>query len=68
MANEAFARIKIDQLLKDADWSLTDGRSGRFEYVLYEGGKADCALYGCWGTALAVPTETSTAGHIPGVA
>lgn len=29
--NEAFARVKIDQLLKDADWSLTGGRSVRFE-------------------------------------
>ena len=41
MAGEAFARVKIDQLLKDADWSLTDGRSVRFEYALDDGGKAD---------------------------
>ena len=25
---EAFARVKIDALLKDADWNLTDGSSG----------------------------------------
>ena len=31
MANEAFARVKMQQFLKDADWSLTDGRSARFE-------------------------------------
>lgn len=31
VTNEAFARIKIDQLLKDADWPLTDSRSVRFE-------------------------------------
>jgi type I restriction enzyme R subunit len=31
VANKAFARIKIDQLLKDANWSLTDGRSVHFE-------------------------------------
>lgn len=34
MANEAFARVKIDQLLKGADWSPTDSRSVRFEYPL----------------------------------
>ena len=27
VANEAFARVKIDQLLKDANWPLTDGYS-----------------------------------------
>ena len=41
MTNEAFARVKIDQLLRDAEWRLTDGRSVRFEYVLDDGGKAD---------------------------
>lgn len=29
MANEVFARVKIDQLLKDADWPLADGYSVR---------------------------------------
>jgi len=29
VTNEAFARIKIDQLLKDTDWRLTDGISVR---------------------------------------
>lgn len=45
MANEAFARIKIDQLLKDAEWHLTDGRSVRYEYPLDDGGKADYVLF-----------------------
>src|SRR3954471_12086317 len=54
LANEAFARVKIDQLLKDADWTLTDGRSVRFEYVLDDGGKADYALFDRQGRALAV--------------
>lgn len=34
MTNEAFGRIKIDQLLKDTDWRLTDGISVRCEYPL----------------------------------
>ena len=54
MTNEAFARVKIDQLLKDARWRLTDGRSVRFEYVLDDGGKADYALFDRQGRALAV--------------
>lgn len=29
MTNEAFARVKIDQLLKDTDWRLIDGLSVR---------------------------------------
>ena len=54
MTNEAFARVKIDQLLKDARWRLTDGRSVRFEYALDDGGKADYALFDRQGRALAV--------------
>jgi type I restriction enzyme, R subunit len=54
LANEAFARVKIDLLLKDADWRLTDGRSVRFEYVLPDGSKADYALFDRLGRALAV--------------
>ncbi len=45
MANEAFARVKIDQLLKDAGWSLTDGRSVRFGGPLDCDSEADCALF-----------------------
>lgn len=54
VTNEAFARVKIDQLLRDAGWKLTDGRSVRFEYPLDDGGKADYALFDRQGRALAV--------------
>src|SRR5689334_14459300 len=54
VANEAFARVRIDQLLKDADWPLSDGRSVRFEYPLDDGGRADYALFDRQGRALAV--------------
>jgi type I restriction enzyme R subunit len=60
VANEAFARVRIDQLLKDADWSLSDGRSVRFEYPLDDGGKADYALFDRQGRALAVLEAKST--------
>ncbi|WP_296713808.1 DEAD/DEAH box helicase family protein [Rhodoblastus sp.] len=60
MTNEAFARVKIDQLLKDADWRLTDGLSVRFEYPLDDGGKADYALFDRQGRALAVLEAKST--------
>ncbi|MFG1242275.1 DEAD/DEAH box helicase family protein [Xanthobacter sp. V7C-4] len=60
MANEAFARVKIDQLLKDTAWSLTDGRSVRYEYPLDDGGKADYVLFDRLGRALAVLEAKST--------
>jgi type I restriction enzyme R subunit len=60
LANEAFARVKIDRLLRDADWTLTDGRSVRFEYPLDDGGKADYALFDRQGRALVVLEAKST--------
>ena len=60
MPNEAFARVKIDQLLKDADWRLTDGLSVRFEYPFVNGTKADYALFDRQGRALAVLEAKST--------
>lgn len=60
MANESFARIKIDQLLKDADWSLADGRSVRFEYPLDDGGRVDYALFDRQDRALVVLEAKST--------
>ena len=60
MTNEAFARIKIDQLLKDTDWRLTDGISVRYEYPLDDGGRADYALFDRQGRALAVLEAKST--------
>jgi type I restriction enzyme, R subunit len=62
--NEAFARVKIDQLLKDAAWLLTDGRSVRFEYPLDDGGKADYALFDRQGRALAVLEAKSTSVNL----
>ncbi len=41
---EAFSRVKIDELLKDADWNLTDGVSILFEHSLPDGSRADYAL------------------------
>ena len=64
MTNEAFARVKIDQLLKDTEWKLTDGRSVRFEYPLDDGGKADYALFDRQGRALAVLEAKSTSVNL----
>ena len=41
---EAFARVKIDALPKDAGWNLTDGSSVVFEYTLPDGTQADYVL------------------------
>lgn len=60
LTNEAFARIKIDQLLKDAAWRLTDGRSVRYEYPLDDGGRADYVLFDRLGRAVAVLEAKST--------
>lgn len=60
MPNEAFARVKIDQLLRDASWALTDGLSVRYEYPLDDGGKADYALFDRQGRALGVLEAKST--------
>lgn len=53
-SNEAFARAKIDALLRDVRWSLTDGKSVRFEYVLGNGLRADYVLADRHGRSLAV--------------
>jgi type I restriction enzyme R subunit len=60
VTNEAFARIKIDQLLKDTEWRLTDGISVRYEYPLDDGGRADYVLFDRQGRALAVLEAKST--------
>jgi type I restriction enzyme R subunit len=64
VTNEAFARIKIDQLLKDTDWRLTDGLSVRYEYPLDDGGRADYALFDRQGRALAVLEAKSTSVNL----
>jgi type I restriction enzyme, R subunit len=64
VTNEAFARIKIDQLLKDTEWRLTDGLSVRYEYPLDDGGRADYALFDRQGRALAVLEAKSTSVNL----
>jgi type I restriction enzyme, R subunit len=64
VTNEPFARVKIDQLLKDIEWRLTDGLSVRFEYPLDDGGKADYALFDRQGRALAVLEAKSTSVNL----
>ena len=41
---EAFARVKIDALLQDAGWNLTDGSTVLFEYAFPDGTQADHVL------------------------
>ena len=41
---EAFSRVKIDALLKDTGWNLTDGVNVLFEHALADGSRADYAL------------------------
>ena len=43
-ATEAFSRVKIDALLRDAGWNLTDGVSVLFEHALPDGTQADYVL------------------------
>jgi type I restriction enzyme R subunit len=52
--NEAFSRVRVDALLKDVGWSLTDGRSVRFEVPCPDGSRADYVLSDRHGRALAV--------------
>lgn len=59
--NEPFARVKIDQLLKDVGWKLTDGKSVHYEYPLDDGGKADYVLSDRNGRAVAVVEAKRTA-------
>lgn len=54
MPNEAFARAKIDALLTDVGWKITDNISVRFEYVFQGGLRADYVLNDRHGRALAV--------------
>jgi len=45
VASEAFAQVKIDLLLKDTEWKLTDGRRVRFEYTFDDDGNAGYAPF-----------------------
>ena len=50
---EAFARVKIDALLQDAGWNLTDGSSVLFEHALPDGTQADYVLCDRQGRSMA---------------
>ncbi|WP_052257738.1 DEAD/DEAH box helicase family protein [Leisingera sp. ANG-DT] len=52
--NEAFSRVKINDLLRDAGWSLEDGRTVHFEYPLSDGTIADYVLCDRSGRPLAI--------------
>ncbi len=66
MTNEAFARVKIDQILENAGWRLTDGLSVRYEYPLGDGGRADYVLFDRQGRALGVLEAKSTSVNLSG--
>ena len=51
---EAFSRVKIDALLADAGWDLTDGTSVLFEHALGDGSRADYVLCDRAGRPMAV--------------
>ena len=51
---EAFSRVKIDTLLSDAGWDLTDGVSILFEHALPDGSRADYVLCNRAGRPMAV--------------
>ena len=51
---EAFSRVRIDALLADAGWNLTDGTSVLFEHASPDGSRADYALCDRAGRPMAV--------------
>ncbi len=63
-STEAFSRVKIDALLGDAGWHLTDGASVLFEHALLDGSRADYALCDRSGRPLAA-LEAKRAGIDP---
>ena len=65
--NEAFARVKIDELLRDAGWKPDDGLSVRLEEKLTDGTKADYVLCDRHGRPMAV-LEAKRAGMDPAAA
>jgi hypothetical protein len=54
MADEAFAHVKMGQILKGADRSLADGRGVGFRHPLDDGGIADWAPCGRQGRTLEI--------------
>ena len=53
-ATEAFSRVRIDGLLRDAEWDLSDGKSVLFEHALPDGSRADYVLCDPNGRPMAV--------------
>jgi len=51
---ESFSRVKIDALLADAGWELTDGTNVLFEHALGDGSRADYVLCDRAGRPMAV--------------
>ena len=51
---EAFSRVKIDALLGDSGWDLTDGTNVLFEHALGDGSRADYVLCDRAGRPMAV--------------
>lgn len=51
---EAFSRVKIDALLRDAHWAVTDQLQVRYEVTLPNGERADYVLYDKQGRPIAV--------------
>ena len=51
---EAFSRVRIDALLADAGWNLSDGVSVLFEHALGDGSRADYVLCDRSGHPMAV--------------
>ena len=59
---EASARVRIDALLKDAGWNLTNGSSVLFEHALPDGTQADYVLCDRQSRPMAA-LEAKRAGH-----
>jgi len=57
LANDAFARVKIDRGPRDVDWLLSNGRSARFDYWHDESSKPDYVEFARQGRARAQATE-----------
>jgi len=64
---EAFARARIDELLKDAGWNPVGGSNVLFEHTLPDGTRADYVLCDRRGRPLAV-VEAKRASVHPGMA
>lgn len=64
MANQAFARVGIDQLLKDAGRRLTDGRALPRGRPLGCDGEADCTLFNRQGCSAGGSEAKSSSVHL----